>query len=142
MIEFIAEDLLAKRLGMSREAVRALRPKKTRAKGNNIEWPLDEAHRLAMLLNLELPNEGAGEPAGEVLTVTSDAGRDGWHFANHNLIKARRQDGEEVIVRVVDSKKYAPLLKGGQPMVVRAKKSEMGNWWMLLGREPRWKGMW
>lgn len=142
MTEFIREDVLAKRLGMNRDDLMAMRPKNSRTKGGAIEWPLEEAHQTAQILNLELPDELDQKMPGEIVTVCSAPARDGWHFGNHLLIKARRQNGDVVTVRVVDSKKYAPTLRGGQPMVLRARASEAGNWWLLVGREPRWKGMW
>jgi hypothetical protein len=75
--------------------------------------------------------------------ASSARGHDGRHFANPHTIKARRWNGEVVIVSVTEAAKYRPTLRiGGQPMTFKARPADHGNHWVLVGREPRYPGQW
>lgn len=157
--QWIPEDELAALLNVPREKIRAERPHllpgEIAKRGNVIRWLRTAGERVAAKLGLELPKktapeaegsrvEGRGEDdAGEELTVSSNPMRsNGPHFGNPFLIKARRASGEEVVVRVLHSSKFLPRLRNGEPMTFKAKKSTAGNWWQLVGREPRFPGQW
>lgn len=141
--EWIAEETLAARLNIPREKMRTMRPVTVQKKGAEIEWPLADATALATRLGLTLAEPEASERSDiEELTVCSSPGPTGWHFGNHHLIQARRKSGEVVVVRVMDSRKFLPRQGDGTPMVFPARKSDGGNWWVITGREPRWKGRW
>lgn len=153
MDEFIAEELLAQELGVDRERLRKIRPAAVLVNKNIIQWPVAAAMAAAQQLGIEwepAPQKNAanGSPDAaattkeEDLTVTSVPGVSGHHFGNKNVIKARRTNGEIVIVRVVSSKNYLPKTRAGAPMVLRARPAAEGNWWVLVGRDPRWKGVW
>lgn len=157
---WIAEDELAKALGVDRPTVKRERPYVptggVRANGKAIEWRDDAASALAIKLGLtfavaeknaataaaEPQKNAASSPEVEDLTVVSAPRVNGRHFANPNLIQGRRATGELVYVRVLDSAKYQPTLADhpDKPMVVKARKAVGGNWWELVSREPRWRG--
>lgn len=137
---FISEELLAQRLGMDREQLRKMRPRAAQKNGASVQWPWAHAEAVATGLGLTL---AAVEVDGvEVLTVASSPGASGWHYPNHHVIQARTGAGELVVVRVVDSRKYVPKTGKGEPMTLQARRAAEGNWWLLVGREPRWKGVW
>lgn len=145
--QWIAEEVIAKKLGLDRDRARDLRPTSAKKIGREIYWPRADAESVANGLKLSLAEASAtppGEPEsaerGEELTVVSSPGVDGFHFTNRHLIRCARAEGELVVVRVVSSQKYTPRLQDGQPMRLRAEKAPEGNWWILVGREPRWKG--
>ena len=76
------------------------------------------------------------------MAVVSRPVAGGKHYSNPNLIQCKRATGELVYVRVLDSGKYLPLIRGTtKPMMVRARKASGGSWWELLSREPRWPGI-
>lgn len=142
---FISEEVLAHRLNITREKLRPLRPQNARTTGGTVEWPWADAETVAKHLKLPLgapTPEKTPEDGGEDLTVESSPQRDGYHFANKFLIQAKRKNGEVVTVRVLDSSKYVKATRAGKPMELRAMKAAGGNWWLLTGREPRWKGVW
>jgi hypothetical protein len=162
--DWIAEEEIAKSLGVEREKIRAERPRlaagEVGQQGRVIVWCRAAAMRLAAKLGLESPfpkktpppaaravrglllekNPPPGSP--EVLTVFSTPRKDGWHFGQHNLIRAKRLNGEIVVVRVIDSRKYLPALRNGTPMTIVARPSDAGAWWWPVGREPRFPGVW
>ena len=111
-----------------------------------VRWPLAVAVAFAatMSATLTIPEEKDRANEIEELTVASPArGADGRHFPNRHIIMARRQNGEVVTVRVVDSAKYRPMLRiGGQPMTFKARPANHGNCWVRVGREPRYPGQW
>lgn len=151
--EWIAEEQLADALGVPREKIRAERPHlgagEVTKKGNVILWLRSAGERIAEKFGIPVTKKDATaatpEPKhfGEELTVVSQPMRsNGPHFGNVFLIKARRADGEVVVVRVLNSSKFLPRLQNGKPMTFRAQKAAAGNWWLLIGREPRFPGHW
>lgn len=140
--EWITEDELATRLNVDRSVLRQRRPYllagEVEQKNGAVLWQKNAAARVAAELGLPMA-EGeaeapAPEPPPETLTVISQA-------VNRNIVNAQRASGEAVCVRVVDNRKYIPRLGNGQAMTLTAKKSTAGNWWVLVGREPRWPGI-
>lgn len=153
--EWIDEEQAAKQLGVNRDALRAQRPYlgpgECRKHGNAVQWLVSAAQRVAAKLGLQKnapPLPAADEkkppaPTEEELTVYSQpAGTNRPHFPQQQLFKAKRKNGELVVVRVTDSRKFLPKLRTGQPMTFKAKKAAAGNWWLLVGREPRFPGQW
>jgi hypothetical protein len=155
---WIPEEEIAALLNVPREKIRAERPYlgagEVVRKGNVISWQRVAAARVAAKLGLQLTladasaedtqkNAPPPEADFEELTVCSQPMRsNGPHFGNQFLIKATRANKEIVIVRVLNSSKFLPKLHDGKPMVIKAKKSPAGNWWALVGREPRFPGRW
>jgi hypothetical protein len=145
--DWISEDELATQLNVDRDKIRAQRLHldacEVMRHGQTVIWLRTAAARVATQLGLgaAFPEKSAPDDTEE-LAVASGPGADGYHFAQHHLIRARRSDGELVVVQVLDSSKYVPRMQNGQPMVLRAKKSHAGNWWLLVGREPRFVGRW
>ena len=161
---WIPEDELAKALGVDRDQVKRQRPYAptggVRVHGKAIEWNAEAIRALEAALKLphvippknaaptssaargEPVQPGSASPDGiEELAVASSPSANGRHFANPNLIRCKRANAELVLVRVMDSAKYQPTLwNSAEPMMVKAKKSPAGNWWELIGREPRWRG--
>lgn len=146
-IEWISEDELATALKVDRSVLRQRRPYleagEVEQQQGAVVWQKKAAARVAASLGLTLAtvDEPASddpppvaEPSPETLTVISQA-------LNRNIVNARRASGETVAVRVVDNRKYVPRLGNGKPMTLTAKKSTAGNWWVLVGREPRWPGI-
>lgn len=146
--ELVNEQLLIEQLGIPIKKIRALRPEAAQVQsGVGVFWPMADAQALASHLGLHSfgPQEKTAPPPGvETLVVVSLArGVDGRHFPNKNVINAARLTGDVVQVRVVDSAKYRRTLRiGGTPMLLQARRADSGNWWVLVGREPRWPGQW
>jgi hypothetical protein len=143
--DLVNEHLLIEQLGIPLKKIRAMRPEGVQVQPDGVFWPLWLAHALADSVQgtLTLPEKNAAADGIEELTVSSIArGSDGRHFPNPSVIHARRTNGDIVVVRVVSSSKYRPTLRiGGQPMTFKARKAD-GNWWVLVGREPRYPGQW
>jgi len=145
--EWVSEEDLAVELKVDRQVLRHQRPHlgagEVDQKSGAVVWLRSAATRVAAKLGLTLAEQEKTAPAVngalpdgvEVLTVVSQA-------LNRNIVNATRPSGERVCVRVMDNKKYLPRTGKGEPMTLRAKKSTAGNWWILVGREPRWPGMW
>lgn len=152
-IDWVAESTLATELGVPRDLLRSTRPTLAESEfalfGNVVAWKKTAARRVARTaFALEWPVEDAADKKTapiipERLVVTS-APRvaSGHHFPNPRLIRARRATGEQVDVLVIDSSKYVPLTRDGKPMEFLAKPSATGAHWVLVGREPRWRGAW
>jgi len=145
--EWIAENDVRKALNVRRPVVREARPVTHTTHGNEIVWLKKDAVAFALSLGLDASAfEKSAAPAAdgtEELTVASVPREGGWHYGHHHLITARRAvTGELVTVRVVDSRKYVPMHKDGTLMKLKARRVMGGNWWELVGREPRWKGVW
>lgn len=143
----VPETLLCEQLNVPIKKLRDLRPSTIEKTADGIGWPLADAQALAdqMKATLTLPDKKtAPELDGELVTVFSTAkGSDGRHFANPNVIQCKRSNGQVVVVRVVNSAKYRPTLRiSGEPMTLRAKQAVGGNWWVLVGREPRFTAQW
>ena len=164
--DWMTEDALAHALGVDRAIVRKHRPNAptggVRLNGKAIEWSAVAASTLALTLALpdtqfqkkaapaatgeESAKKIAAADGVEELTVSSSPMAHGKHFGNPYLIKAKRADGEEVTVKVMNSEKYRPTLLDAmcrdtkEPMVIKARRSVGGNWWELMSREPRWRG--
>lgn len=90
------------------------------------------------------PPQGAG--LEEILTVVSSprvfAGGEVKHHANPRVITARRANGEEVYVRVAESRHFVTRLADGSPMTLRARLDGTPPNWSLVGRCPRYIGRW
>jgi hypothetical protein len=144
--EWIDERELATRLGVSREALRDARLEMpadlTRVEKRAVQWSAEAVSLFLEKVGLADPepkNPPAAEKDGvEVLTVCSFPRADGYHHGPHH-IKARRVNGEEVMVRVLDSSKWRRTLRTNEPMTFPAKKSD-GHWWLPL-KQPRFIGM-
>lgn len=149
--DWVAEEQLATELNVPRELLRSLRP--TLAEddfalfGHFPAWKKNAATAVALTLGLVWPPalpEGATAqktaPEPETLTVASEPRGDGYHSPNRRIIRARRDNGELVDVQVMDSSKYVTRGRDGQPMKLRAQPSTSGPHWLLVGREPRFKG--
>lgn len=145
---WIPEEQVADELGVTRDRARAARPYlgpgEVKREGNVVLWLRAAAARLAEKLGLTLPKKtaAAGTQVEELAVVSQPRGPDGRHFGNFQLIQARRSNGDLVIVRVAHSGKYAPKLWNGEPMILKAQQSTHGHWWLLVGREPRYRGRW
>jgi hypothetical protein len=156
--QWIPEEEIATLLNVPREKIRAQRPHlnagEIKTKGNVISWLRSAGERVAATMGLQLApvnatpesaqkNAAAPDDGIEELTVWSQPMRsNGPHFGNQFLIKATRPNQEIVVVRVLNSSKFLPKLRTGQPMTFKAKKAAAGNWWQLCGREPRFPGQW
>lgn len=147
---WVPEDWLAKELNLLPKKMRALRAEHAHGleeRDGRLCWRIQDAAALAsalgLVINLPTEKNAPEETFTEELTVCSIArGADGRHFPNPRVIHAKRKNGEIVVVRVVDSAKYRPTLRlGGQPMTFKARKAD-GNWWVLVGREPRFIAQW
>lgn len=147
--DWISEEALAAALGVARDRLRERRPYllagEVEQKNGAVQWQKSAAVRVAGELGLawgsaaEDAEDADAPPAAdegvETMTVVSQA-------LNRNIVNAKRADGSLACVRVTDNRKFVPRLGNGTPMTLRAKKSTAGNWWLLVGREPRWPGMW
>ena len=146
--ELVSEKDLSEQLGVPIKKIRDARPPTAvRHDGEGgYCWPLDLARAFASHhgIPFEGPEKKTAPAEAETLTVVSLARTPtGHHFANKNLIQAKRANGDLVFVRVVSSAKYRPMLHDGSgPMTLQARRSEAGNWWILVGREPRWPARW
>ena len=152
--EWIAEEDFARALGVPRSVLREARPTldsgEVDLRGNVLYWLKKTALATAARLGLQttaldtkktaVPGKNEEEPMGELMTVASSPGPDGYHFSNHFLIKARRANKEVVVVRVKDSRKYRPMGQNNKPMTLRAVPADEGSWWVHVGREPRFIG--
>lgn len=148
--DWVAEETLATELNIARELLRSLRPTLPESDfalyGHTVAWKKTAATGVALSLGLIWPVPD-GQPAPqktapvpEILTVHSEPRGDGYHFPNHRIIRARRESGAVVDVQVMDSSKYTTHTREGQPMRFRAQPSTSGPHWVLVGREPRFKG--
>lgn len=148
---WVSEEQLATELNVARELLRAMRPTLSEADftlcGNTVAWKKTAATAVALSLGLTwptLPDEDptAKKPAPqpELLTVSSEPRAGGHHFPNPRIIRARRANGAEVEVSVMDSSKYVTRGRDGQPMTFLAAPSTNGPHWCLVGREPRYPG--
>ena len=151
--DWVAEDILATELAVPRSVLqqaRNLLPMGDVDKdGPWVVWKKSAASAFAASLGLAWPPpEAAGDspqknpPEPEELAIASEPRGDGWHFPNHRIIRARRANGAIVDVQVMDSSKYSTHLRTGTPMIIKAQPSTSGPHWVLVGREPRFKGAW
>lgn len=151
--DWVSEDALATELNVPRELLRSLRPtlaaEDVGVFGHVVGWKKNAAAVVARSLGLTWPPvDDAGTPQQktalepEVLTVASTPREDGYHFPNRRIIRAQRSNGTVVDVQVMDSSKYVTTARNGQPMTLRAVPSTSGPHWLLVGREPRFRGAW
>jgi len=142
---WIAEDDLQRLLNVDREKLREAREKMAGGEvdtdGPWVVWKKSAAARWAAQEGLTLP-DGALETPERLTVVSKSCGGQGYHFPNKNIIKAKRENGEVVVVRVMDSSKYTDRLRTGGPMEFLAVPSKHGAVWVLTGREPRFRGAW
>ena len=146
--EWVAEETLATELGLPRtllqEARERLAPEDVDRDGPWVIWKKTAATAFAAAQGLTWPPPAAPARPEEELIVTS-LPREAWggyHFPNRHIIRAKRATGEQVNVRVMDPRKFTTTLKNGAPMKFRAGQSESGPEWLLVGREPRYRGQW
>ena len=59
---------------------------------------------------------------------------------NRKVVQCRRDNGEEVIVRVKDSKNFRRVMSNGRTMRLKARLTKDG--WFMVGRCPRYPGRW
>ena len=155
--DWIPEQLVAEKLNVARDTIRAQRPYLAAGgvekRDGTVCWTKNAARTVAEKLGLDAsvfaektpPTANASAPVAngeELLHVHSRPGQTGQHFPNPRVIHGRRPNGEIVVVSVVDSRKYTTHLRTGEPMTFKAKKATAGNWWVLTGREPRFRGAW
>lgn len=144
--EWIDEEALATALAVDRTVLRARRPYllagEVQQHHGAVQWKKTAAARVAaelgLVFALEEKNAAPAQetpPPVETLTVLARA-------LNPRIVNAARPNGERVAVYVVDNRKYVPVTSTGEPMTLRARKATVGNWWVLVGREPRWIGKW
>jgi hypothetical protein len=149
--DWISEEEIANALNIQREKTRAARPQlgpgEVKEEKKVVLWLRSTAVAFARSMGLDWPFEK--KPAAvapgldiEELTVVSRPMANGWHFGNRQLIRAQRPNGELVIVRVADSRKYMPQLANKNPMKLKAVPATSGQWWIHVGREPRYAGIW
>lgn len=140
---WIEEATLAVLLGVDRGVLKKIRPhlpagavkEKT---GGAVVWEKSAAVNEAMKLGLAF--QWPGEPVPEKSAATVERVTVVRTPPNRHIVTCRRPSGEEIHVRVVDNRKYVPVGLDGKPMTLEATKNSMGNWWNLVGREPRWRG--
>lgn len=141
--KFVSENELAKAWRVDRSAMRkarrCLRGGELKKTPDGFQWAVAAAERVAGELGLvwKHPDTSAEKNAPEIETLAVVRAA-----VNPLIVICRRANGEEVPVRVADNSKYVPRLADGRPMVLQARKSHAGNWWLLVGREPRWRGVW
>ena len=146
--EWIAEHDLARQLNVTRDLLMAHRSTfegEVDRNGPWVVWKKTAATRFADSLGLTWPladQKNSAESRIEVLTVASTPRFNGFHFPNPRIVRCRRVTGDLVDVQVMDSGKYTTHLRTGDPMTLRAQPSTSGTHWVLVGREPRAKGMW
>lgn len=157
----IAEKDLLQRLGVPRALLRTARAEgldgRTWARdvdwsggGAGVFWTAKAAAEIAAAVGIQ--TSATPQPTVdvvEILTVASQplrrcVGAGGlvhvYHFENPRVIKGRRDNGDEVFVRVPDSSKFTTKLRSGEPMTFRARLC--GESWTLDQRAPRWPGRW
>jgi hypothetical protein len=149
---WIPEAELAIRFGIPRQKLKKERssagPNAFLDHNRVLHWSQEAAAALALRLGLafqeknEPDAQSTDEDATELLTVASQPAPSGFHFGNPRLIRAMRECGTLVIVRVHDSSKYMTRLHTGKPMTFKARRSPAGAWWVIVGREPRYPGRW
>lgn len=142
----VPETELTEQLGISRDAIRALRKKELTegidwtGKNKRIQYTQEAALRIislavGSLTSPEEKKEGGGDPGREAgpeeLTVVSIARR------NVHMLDARKKDGAMVRVKVRSNLNFIP------GMVINARPG--GEWpdvYVLEGRAPRYRGRW
>jgi len=147
MSEEIPESELAKRLGISRDSVaghrkRALsRGEDWRKAGRVIVYTKSGAERLIKLVGVTIPPDEKKSPTAatnghsdEELTFIQG------NFVNRRIIKAKRKNGELVMVRVGSSKNFTPKDHLDNPMSFPARQE--GAVWVITRPLPRWRGKW
>lgn len=132
--EFVAENELATALGVPLERLRAVRmeavePSETKKEGRRVLLSRMAVDRVSELLRcpevvLEKKEEG-GAVAARVARIP----------VNPRIVFARLDSGEEIRVRVRDSKKFVV------GMMLKARAGD-GGVYLLEGRGPRFKGRW
>jgi hypothetical protein len=132
--EFVAENELATALGVPLDRLRAVRmeavePSETKKEGRRVLLSRMAVERVSELLRcpevvLEKKEEG-GAVAARVSKVPM----------NPRIVFARLESGEEIRVRVRDSKKFVV------GMMLKARAGD-GGVYLLEGRGPRFKGRW
>lgn len=145
--QWIEEDTLAELLGVPRPFLKKMRPDMpagtvdtNRVKA--VIWQKSAARNALTAFGLvfdwpEPPPAATPTPppAKERVTVVCSP-------PNRRIVTCKRATGALVHVRVVDNRKYLPKGKDGKPMTLEAIKNTLGNWWNLIGPEPRWPGRW
>jgi len=145
----INEDQLAKKIGISRTALKGHR---NRILDKDIHWKKagrviiyseEGVSRLMDEVGVHTPKDELKATLREVSAKEGDTEelvfvRGG--FANDRVIIAKRVNGELVTVRVRTSKNFRPADAKGQTMKFPAKRE--GSVWMIARPIPRWPGKW
>ena len=147
MSDELTEAELSQRLGVNRAAITShrqrhlVRGEDWSKAGKVIVYTEKGAERLLEWVGVDVPpaeekpltesTRGQGEE-----TLTFEQGR----FPNRRIIRASRQNGESVFVRVKSSKNFRPSDFRGNPMSFPARQ-ESGVW-VITRALPRWPGKW
>jgi hypothetical protein len=147
--EWVAEDDLATQLNVDRAVLLEAREKMAAddvdKEGPWVIWKKTAAAKFAVSLGLVWPAVESAEktpPAERVTVFSAPRGVNGRHYPNPRIITVLRANGERVNVLVMDSSKYLTRLRSGEPMTFLARQSTSGSHWVLVGREPRFRGAW
>lgn len=147
MSDEITEAELSKKLGINRESVAARRKRfLTRSEdwykaGRTIVYSKIGAERLIKTVGVSLPvkeEKALTAPSNghseEMLTFIQGG------FPNRRIIKAKRKNGELVMVRVKSSENFTSKDHRGEPMTFPARQE--GGIWAIARPTPRWRGKW
>jgi len=144
----ISESELSKKLGITRESIAGHRKrnlnkgKDWRKAGRVIVYTQEGAERLMDVVGCvistdekETLTEQNKSKNEEILTFIQGG------FPNKRIIKAKRKNGELVMVRVKTSENFRPTDHLGNPMTFPAD-LDGGNVWNIARSLPRWPGKW
>jgi len=147
MNETVTEAELSQRLGISRPAIAAHRQRSLvrgedwRKEGKYIVYTKIGSERLVEWAGVNVPpaeEKTLTEPPSnqDEETLTFVQGK----YPNRRIIRASRQNGESVFVRVKSSENFRPNDFRGNPMSFPARQ-ESGVW-VITRALPRWPGKW
>ena len=145
----ILESELSKKIGVSRSVIKGHR---NRLLKHGEHWQKKGRANVYSEEGASLIMEAAGVPTppDEIKAIVDDSeAKKGdaeeltyvhAKFANTRVIKARRESGEVVIVRVKTSENFRPADHRGNPMTFPARCE--GGVWVIARPLPRWAGKW
>lgn len=147
MDDVIKESELCLRLGISRDSIASLRKAHLergvdwRKLGRIVVYTENGAERLIKATGVPFQSEdkkALKEPRDQQNeeTLTFIQG----NFPNRKIIKAKRENGVMVFVKVKTSENFRPNDHTGKPMTFPAR--EDGNVWIMTRPHPRWPGKW
>ena len=145
----VREDRLAKEIGVARQVLVDLRKEHLKKgedwekEGNCIVLTSRGIRRVQDQLGVKVEllssmevSAGMTVQYGEFEEM--DVIRSG--MINPRVVQCRRENGEEVYVRVNDSRNFKPIGNDGRPMKLKARYTKDG--WYMEGRCPRYPGRW